>query len=91
MAPMKVMRMMMPMKEMTRPAMAKPRGALNTPIKEKITPSNQRIQSRMGIQQRMRPMRARTKPAVPIPFDLGGWGLLDEYLLMGGLLIFHDD
>lgn len=28
----------MPMKEMTRPAMAKPRGALNTPIKEKMTP-----------------------------------------------------
>ena len=56
------------MKEITKPAIERPFGRLNTPIKEKITPRIQRIQLRMGTQQKIRPIRANTKPAVPIPF-----------------------
>ena len=53
--------------EMTRPAMANPRGALNTPINENSAPKNHSSQSRMGIQQSIKPNRASTTPAVPKP------------------------
>lgn len=69
-APITAIRIIKPIKEITRPAMAKPRGALNTPTKEKMAPSNHKIQSSTGTQQKMKASRAITKPAVPSPLLL---------------------
>ena len=71
-APKNRIRTIIPKNEITVPAMARPRGALNNPISENIVPSSHNTKSRMGIQQRTSPNRARTKPAVPMPFFLGG-------------------
>lgn len=54
---------------MHNPAIANPRGTRNAPIAEKISPNNQIIQSKTGIQHKKSPINARTNPAVPIPFD----------------------
>ena len=53
--------------EMTKPAMAKPRGALNMPINENSAPKNHSSKSRMGIKKNIKPNRASTNPAVPKP------------------------
>lgn len=60
------------MKESTKPAMAKPRGCLPTPIAEKTTPRIHNIQFKTGTHENMMPNNAKTKPAVPIPLDEGG-------------------
>lgn len=58
-----------PMNEITNPAMDNPLGDLNTPANEKITPKIHMIQPRIGIHPRNRPISAKTKPAVPMPFE----------------------
>lgn len=58
--------------EITRPAIARPRGARNTPINEKSKPRNQRIRLRTGTQQNTRPQSARIKPATPKPLERRG-------------------
>ncbi len=57
----------MPISEITNPAIDKPFGVLNTPTKEKIKPNNQRIQPKKGIQPKNIAIMASTNPAVPIP------------------------
>lgn len=73
-APKKSVSAMIPRNEMTVPAMASPRGALNNPITEKMVPSNHRMKPRTGVQQSTSESRARMNPAVPMPFFFtGGW------------------
>lgn len=64
-------------KEITNPAIAKPRGALKTPIKEKIKPRNPkpgiRKKPKNGIIPNKSPSKARMKPAIPKPL-LRDWG-----------------
>jgi hypothetical protein len=56
--------------EIIKPAIAKPRGLLNTPINENKIPKNQRIKFPIGSQQKQKAIIDNTNPAVPIPFDL---------------------
>lgn len=67
-------------KEMIHPAMARPRGALNTPITENIAPRSHRMKSRTGTQQRIIAISESTNPAVPraLPFfcTMIVWGLV---------------
>lgn len=58
-----------PMSEITRPAMASPLGALNTPQKESTRPRIHRIQSNTGTQQKISASKARMNPAVPNPLE----------------------
>ena len=55
---------------MISPATAKPRGALNTPIKENNNPRTHVMIFKAGIQQTKRPIIDNTKPAIAMPFDL---------------------
>ena len=64
-------RIINPKKDITNPAIAKPRGALNTPQNENTAPKNQIIHPKTGIQENINPNIANTKPAVPNPLDLG--------------------
>ena len=70
----------MRMKEMIHPAIARPRGALNTPITENIAPRSQRMKSRIGTQQRINAINESTNPAVPRPLPffciMIVWGLV---------------
>lgn len=58
-----------PIKDITSPAIDRPFGDLNTPIKEKISPNNHTIHPKIGIHPKNKPIKASTNPAVPIPFD----------------------
>ena len=55
---------------MTRPAIAKPRGVLKIPTNEKINPKAHNTQPSPGTQLKIKPNKARKKPAVPSPFVL---------------------
>lgn len=57
--------------DIIKPAIARPLGLLKTPINDRIMPINHNIQPTIGTQQKMKPSKAKTKPAVPIPLDLG--------------------
>ena len=56
--------------EITKPAMANPRGSLNMPTMLNIAPNSQMIQPKIGMYPINRLMRARTNPAIPIPLLL---------------------
>ena len=56
-----------PISEITKPAIAKPLGALNTHAKENISPKIQRIQSKIGTRKKIKPINVKIKPLVPIP------------------------
>ena len=58
-----------PIKEIIKPAIAKPLGLLNTPIKDRRSPKNQIIQPNTGIHPKNRASNANTNPATPNPFD----------------------
>ena len=60
---------MIPIKEITRPAMAKPLGFLKTPIKESIIPRNHNNHPAKGIHPKKSAINAKTNPAVPVPLD----------------------
>ncbi len=68
-APNTVISKIIPIKEITKPAIDNPFGVLKTPTNEKIKPNNQRIQPKTGTHPRKIAIKARTKPAVPIPLD----------------------
>ena len=68
-APNTVTNKIIPMSEITSPAIANPLGSLNMPTNDNIRPSNHRIHPKTGIQPKNIAIRARTKPAVPTPFD----------------------
>lgn len=72
-APISTINIIKLIKEITNPAMASPRGCLNTPIKENIKPSNHRIQFKAGTQQSKIATIESTKPAVPNPLDCFCW------------------
>ena len=55
---------------MTRPAIAKPRGVLKIHPNEKINPKAHNTQPSPGTQLKIKPNKARIKPAVPSPFVL---------------------
>ena len=55
---------------MTSPAIAKPRGVLKIPTNEKIKPKAHNTQPSPGTQLKIKPNKARIKPAVPSPFVL---------------------
>lgn len=55
--------------EMIKPVIAKPRGLLNMPMKDSRNPRNQTTQPTPGTHDKMREIRAKTNPAVPVPFD----------------------
>ena len=57
------------MDEITRPAIARPRGFLNIPIRERIKPTNQTIIFNPGIQHKNMHTSEITNPAIPIPLD----------------------
>lgn len=69
-APNTVTNKIIPISEITSPAIANPLGSLKIPTNDKINPSNQSIQPKIGTQPKNIAIRARTKPAVPTPFDL---------------------
>ena len=50
------------------PAIAKPRGEKNKPIKERTKPKNQIIQPAIGTHPRSTPKMANTKPDIARPF-----------------------
>ena len=59
-------------KEIIKPAIARPLGALNTPIKENNKPRNHSTPPTIcmiGIQLKQTAINASIKPAVPNPFD----------------------
>ena len=66
----KVIIKIIPISEITKPAIDKPLGVLNTPMKENRNPKNQTSQPINGSVPMKNPTNASTKPAVPIPFDL---------------------
>jgi hypothetical protein len=57
--------------EITKPAIAKPLGFLNTPINENKNPRNHMITFATGAQHRRIESKANTKPAVPKPLERG--------------------
>lgn len=61
------------MNERIKPAIAKPRGLINKPTKEKISPKSHKIIFTQGTQQKTRLKRAKIKPAVPNPFEVLPW------------------
>lgn len=56
--------------DMTSPATAKLRGVLKIPTNEKIKPKAYNTQPSPGTQLKIKPTKARIKPAVPSPFVL---------------------
>ncbi len=68
-APIRIIKIIKLISDMTNPAIASPRGCLNTPIDEKINPSNHKIQFNAGTQQRKIATNEITNPAVPNPLD----------------------
>ena len=58
-----------PINEIINPAIDNPFGDLNTPTKDKTSPKSQIIHPKNGIHPRNNAIKARTNPAVPIPFD----------------------
>lgn len=68
--PSNIAKIMKSMHDIIKPAIAKPLGLLKTPIKDRIIPINHSIQPIIGTQQKTKPSNAKTKPAVPMPFDL---------------------
>ena len=56
--------------DMTSPATAKLRGVLKIPTNEKIKPKAYNTQPSPGTQLKIKPNKARIKPAVPSPFVL---------------------
>lgn len=65
--PAKRMRNIRPMKEIAKPAMDRPRGVLNTPIKENIAPNAHKIHPITGTHPKNMAKSAHTKPATPSP------------------------
>lgn len=55
--------------EMIKPVIAKPRGLLNMPMKDSRNPRNQATQPTPGSHDRIREIRDKTNPAVPVPLD----------------------
>ena len=55
--------------EMIKPVIAKPRGLLNMPMKDSRNPRNQTTQPTPGSHDRIRAIRDKTNPAVPVPLD----------------------
>ena len=55
------------MNEITKPAMANPRGLLNIPIKENNAPRNHNTQLTTGTQDPRRASHANINPANPSP------------------------
>ena len=55
---------------MTSPATAKLRGVLKIPTNEKIKPKAYNTQPSPGTQLKIKPNKAKIKPAVPSPFVL---------------------
>ena len=68
-APKTVNNKITPMSEITNPAIANPFGSLNIPAKDNISPNNQVNHPKTGTQPKNIANRAKTKPAVPTPFD----------------------
>ena len=68
-APNTVSSKIIPIKEITKPAIANPLGCLNTPTNDNISPNNQIIQPNTGTQPKKIAIKASTKPAVPMSFD----------------------
>lgn len=62
-------RIIIPINEIMSPAIAHPRGLLNTPIKLKIAPMNQITHPKIGTQPRKRPRMANISPIIPKTFD----------------------
>lgn len=54
---------------MIKPVIAKPRGLLNMPMKDSMNPRNQTTQPTPGNHDRIRAIRDKTNPAVPVPLD----------------------
>ena len=52
-----------------KPVIAKPRGLLNIPMKASRNPRNQTTQPTPGSHDRIRAIRDKTNPAVPVPLD----------------------
>lgn len=52
-----------------KPAMARPLGALNKPMKENKAPKNQKRKLAIGAQHKAKANIAKTKPAVPRPLE----------------------
>lgn len=65
---------------MIKPAIAKPLGRLNRPIKENSEPKPQRMRFIIGSHTSKRLNNAMIKPAVPIPLDL--FTIIISFLLM---------
>ena len=61
--------MMIPMNEMIKPTIAKPLGALKSPMNENNAPRNHTMMSSTGTQQTNNARRAKTNPAVPKPLE----------------------
>lgn len=61
-APKTVRSKIMPIKEITKPAIANPLGSLNTPTNDKINPNNHNIQPNTGTHPRKTAIRAKTNP-----------------------------
>ena len=55
--------------DMIKPAMARPLGLLNRPMKENSIPRNHTTQLTPGIQHNISEINAMTNPAVPSPLD----------------------
>ena len=55
--------------EMIKPVIAKPRGLLKMPMKDSRNPRNQPTQPTPGSHDRIRAIRDKTNPAVPVPLD----------------------
>ena len=58
-----------PIRDITRPAMARPFGCRVKPTAENINPNIHTIQPKNGTQPKNNAIKARTNPAVPIPLD----------------------
>ena len=73
-----------PIMLITNPATARPRGCLNSPIKEKSNPKNQSRQLIRGNTDMKIETRESTKPATPIPLLLRSCFSTTITLLFGG-------
>ncbi len=64
-----VTKIIMPINDRMKPAMARPLGALNKPMKENKAPKNQIRKLAIGAQHKAKANIAKTKPAVPRPLE----------------------